>query len=104
MLEYAVYMICPPERCAEILWRDEQQKAQAAEALKIAAHDLLELGVIDAIVPEPEGGAHTAPEKAVQGLREEISSFLEQCRRGVWTLDKRRGKIRRMGRWLSLES
>jgi acetyl-CoA carboxylase carboxyl transferase subunit alpha len=58
MQEYAVYSVIPPEGCAAILWRDANRKVEAAEALKITAPDLLLLGLIDEIVPEPPGGAH----------------------------------------------
>ena len=58
MQEFAVYSVIPPEGCAAILWRDANRKVEAAEALKITAPDLLELGLIDEIVPEPPGGAH----------------------------------------------
>jgi acetyl-CoA carboxylase carboxyl transferase subunit alpha len=59
MHEFAIYSVIPPEGCAAILWRDSGRKIEAAEALKITAPDLLKLGVIDEIVPEPTGGAHT---------------------------------------------
>ena len=59
MHEFAIYSVIPPEGCAAILWRDSGRKVEAADALKITAPDLLRLGVIDEIVPEPVGGAHT---------------------------------------------
>ena len=59
MHEFAIYSVIPPEGCAAILWRDSGRKVEAAEALKITAPDLLKLGIIDEIVPEPTGGAHT---------------------------------------------
>jgi len=59
MHEFAIYSVIPPEGCAAILWRDSGKKVEAAEALKLTAADLLRLGVIDEIVPEPRGGAHT---------------------------------------------
>jgi len=58
MQEFAIYSVIPPEGCAAILWRDSTKKAQAAEALKLTAPDLLRAGIIDEIVPEPIGGAH----------------------------------------------
>ena len=58
MQEFAIYSVIPPEGCAAILWRDSAKKAQAAEALKLTAPDLLKAGIIDEIVPEPVGGAH----------------------------------------------
>ncbi len=59
MHEFAIYSVIPPEGCAAILWRDSNRKVEAAEALKLTAPDLLRVGVIDEIVPEPTGGAHT---------------------------------------------
>ncbi len=99
MFEHAIYVICPPERCAEILWRNVEQKELAASALRVTAHDLLELGVIDAVLPEPGGGAHRNPEGAAQVLAEEIEAFLRQCKEGRWSLDRRQERYRRMGVW-----
>src|SRR5204863_258990 len=62
MLENSVYSVISPEGCAAILWKDASQRERAAEALKITAEDLLELGVIDEIIAEPPGGAHADPE------------------------------------------
>ena len=59
MHQFAIYSVIPPEGCAAILWRDSKRKVEAAEALKLTAPDLLGFGVIDEIVPEPTGGAHT---------------------------------------------
>ncbi|MEO6214339.1 MAG: acetyl-CoA carboxylase carboxyltransferase subunit alpha [Vicinamibacterales bacterium] len=67
MQEFAVYSVIPPEGCAAILWRDANRKVEAAAALKITAPDLLAMGVIDAIIPEPPGGAHN-DEAAATGL------------------------------------
>ena len=64
MQEFSVYSVIPPEGCAAILWRDANRKVDAAEALKITAPDLLELGLIDEIIPEPAGGAHNDPARA----------------------------------------
>lgn len=100
MFEYAVYMICPPERCAEILWRDAEKKDLAASALRVTAQDLQELGVIDHVMPEPRGGAHRCVETATQVLREEIASFLAKCDRNEWSCEKRAEKFSRMGQWL----
>ena len=61
MQEYAIYSVIPPEGCAAILWRDSNKKVEAAEALKLTAPDLLKAGIIDEIIPEPVGGAHTDP-------------------------------------------
>jgi len=102
MFEYAVYMICPPERCAEILWRDVDKKEMAASALKVSAAEVKELGVIDKVLPEPNGGAHNDPNAAAKVLANEISMFLEGCRTGTWTREKRQEKFQRMGRWMEV--
>jgi acetyl-CoA carboxylase carboxyl transferase subunit alpha len=101
MLENAVYMICPPERCAEILWRDVNRKEDAATALRVTAGDLLDLGVIDTIVQEGPCGAHRDPEPAVQGLRATVAAFLEANPLGMKAdVDARMKKFARMGRWV----
>jgi acetyl-CoA carboxylase carboxyl transferase subunit alpha len=64
MHQFAIYSVIPPEGCAAILWRDANRKIDAAEALKLTAPDLLRLGVVDEIVSEPVGGAHTNPNQA----------------------------------------
>src|ERR1700689_41244 len=69
MLENAVYSVISPESCAAIIYRDSSRAALAAAALKITAPDLLELGIIDGIVPEPPGGAHVDPDLAAEALR-----------------------------------
>lgn len=99
MFEHAIYVICPPERCAEILWRDASKKELAASALKITAHDLKRLGVIDAILPEPGGGAHRDPDGAAQVLAQEIETFLASAKAGEFSPEKRRKKFRSMGVW-----
>lgn len=102
MFEHAIYVICPPERCAEILWRDVDKKEQAAAALRVTANDLLQLGVIDVVLPEPGGGAHRNPNAAAQTLAEELERFLAGCKEGRWSLERRREKFRRMGTWQEL--
>jgi acetyl-CoA carboxylase carboxyl transferase subunit alpha len=69
ILENAYYSVISPEGCAAILWKDRSAAAKAAEALKITAKDLLELGLVDEIVPEPLGGAHTNHEAMAQTLQ-----------------------------------
>src|SRR5690606_2324905 len=64
MHEFAIYSVIPPEGCAAILWRDAGRKVEAAQALRLTAPDLLGFGIIDEIVPEPTGGAHTNHEQA----------------------------------------
>jgi acetyl-CoA carboxylase carboxyl transferase subunit alpha len=99
MMEHAIYVICPPERCAEILWRDVEKKELAASALRVTAGELKELGVVDVVLQEPPGGAHRNPEGAAEVLREELRRFLDGCRKGVWTVEKRRRKFRNFGVW-----
>ena len=67
MLEHAVYSVISPEGCAAILWRSGDQAPAAAEAMRLTAQDLHELGVVDQIIPEPLGGAHRAPEERDRG-------------------------------------
>ena len=74
MQEFAVYSVIPPEGCAAILWRDAGRKVEAAEALKITAPDLLARGIVDAIVPEPLGGAHQDPDAAAAAGRRGASA------------------------------
>ena len=81
MFENSVYSVISPEGCAAILWKDASQRERAAEALKITADDLLELSVIDEIIPEPPGGAHADPEAAAQALGEALRRQLRQLRK-----------------------
>ena len=78
MQEFAVYSVIPPEGCAAILWRDANRKVEAAEALKITAPDLLALGLIDAIVPEPTGGAHNDYEAATALVDQALAQALAE--------------------------
>ena len=81
MLENSVYSVISPEGCAAILWKDASQRERAAEALKITAQDLLKLGVIDEIVPEPPGGAHSDPDAAAASLGDALQRHLGQLRK-----------------------
>src|SRR5881628_681135 len=81
MLENSVYSVISPEGCAAILWKDASQKERAAEALKLTATDLLGLGVIDEIIREPPGGAHSDPDAAAQALSESLRRQLRQLSR-----------------------
>jgi acetyl-CoA carboxylase carboxyl transferase subunit alpha len=78
MMEYAVYSVISPEGCASILWKDASMAPKAAEALKLTAPHLKELGVIDAIVPEPLGGAHANWDEAAQNLKEAVSNAFSE--------------------------
>ena len=77
VMEYAYYSVISPEGCAAILWKDRAAAPQAAAALKITAPDLLSLGIADAIVPEPLGGAHRDPAAAAQNVRNAIVAQLD---------------------------
>jgi acetyl-CoA carboxylase carboxyl transferase subunit alpha len=81
MLENSVYSVITPEGCAAILWRDASQRERAAEALKLTAQDLLRLKVIDEIIVEPVGGAHSDPEAAAEALGEALRRHLRELRR-----------------------
>jgi acetyl-CoA carboxylase carboxyl transferase subunit alpha len=100
MQEFAVYSVIPPEGCAAILWRDPARKVEAAEALKITAPDLLARGIIDEIVPEPNGGAHNDVEAAAGSLDEALWRTLEAVSGDVPAvrLERRYQKFRQMGR------
>jgi acetyl-CoA carboxylase carboxyl transferase subunit alpha len=99
MHEFAIYSVIPPEGCAAILWRDTDKKIEAAEALKLTAPDLLGLGVIDEIVKEPIGGAHTDPAAATRLLEGALATALaETSALDVHTrLELRYRKFRTMG-------
>jgi len=81
MLENSVYSVITPEGCAAILWKDAGQRERAAEALKLTAQDLLRLGVIDEIIPEPAGGAHADPDATAQRLGATLRRHLLELRR-----------------------
>src|SRR5437763_11612061 len=76
MLEHAIYTVISPEGCASILWRDAAHAQEAAEALQLTAQDLLRLGVIDRVVPEPLGGAHRVPQEAIAALGDSLAETL----------------------------
>lgn len=78
MLEYSIYSVISPEGCASILWRSAEYAKQAAQALRLTARDLQELGVIDAVIEEPLGGAHRAREETFHRVGLAIESSLEE--------------------------
>ncbi len=78
MLEHSIYTVAAPEAAASILWRDSAFAANAAETMKITAHDLLERGLIEEIVPEPLGGAHRDPAAMAEILKETIKRHLDE--------------------------
>ena len=99
MLEYAIYSVISPEGCAAILWGDAARAPDAAESMKITAPDLARLGVIDAIVPEPVGGAHRDWDGAAAHLRAALRSHLGDLasKSGDALVAERYEKFRRMG-------
>jgi acetyl-CoA carboxylase carboxyl transferase subunit alpha len=99
MMEYAYYSVISPEGCAAILWKDGERTPDAAEALRLTAPDLQKLGLIDGIIPEPQGGAHRAPIVAMGEVKKTIASELEALARIPIEdlLARRRAKYRRAG-------
>jgi acetyl-CoA carboxylase carboxyl transferase subunit alpha len=99
MQEFSVYSVIPPEGCAAILWRDANKKIEAATALKITAPDMLQLGLVDGIIPEPAGGAHNDYDTASALVDQALSAALDDV--GALDvqqrLDARYEKFRRMG-------
>jgi acetyl-CoA carboxylase carboxyl transferase subunit alpha len=102
MLEYAVYSVISPEGCASILWKDQKQVETAAGAMRMTAADLVELGVADAVVAEPAGGAHRDPDAAADAVGEAIARELSVlgALAPAARLDQRYEKFRRMGSFL----
>lgn len=80
MLEHAVYSVISPEGCASILWKDAEKMREAAEALRLTAQDLKQLGVIDKIIPEPMGGAHRHATDAIDAVGKAISEMLKDLK------------------------
>jgi acetyl-CoA carboxylase carboxyl transferase subunit alpha len=76
MLEHAIYSVISPEGCASILWRSAENAQDAAEALRLTAQEMLRLGVVDRVVPEPLGGAHRQPQQAIAALGAAIDEAL----------------------------
>ncbi|MDR1929869.1 MAG: acetyl-CoA carboxylase carboxyltransferase subunit alpha [Treponema sp.] len=101
MLENAIYSVISPEGCASILLRDAAKAKDAAVMLRITSDDLLEFKVINGIIPEPPGGAHTDPDKTARIIREILSRDLEDlCSRNTEVLVRYRNqKIRKAGHW-----
>jgi acetyl-CoA carboxylase carboxyl transferase subunit alpha len=78
ILEYGTYSVISPEGCAAILWKDQNRKADAAEAMRLTAPDLLDLGIVDAIIPEPAGGAHTDPAATCRRVGDVVEGALAE--------------------------
>ena len=104
MLENAIYSVISPEGCAAILWKKDGEVGQdeytrAAEALKLTARDLLGLGIIDGMIPEPPGGAHRAPEETAENMKREILKAVDELS-GLppeRLIESRYQKLRRIG-------
>ncbi len=99
MLEYSWYSVISPEGCAAILWRDGAHAPEAAEALKVVADDLMQLGIVDKIIPEPPSGAHNDYDLAAANVKSAVADALAQLRDLPTQdlLDQRLDKYRRMG-------
>ncbi len=106
MMENAVYSVISPEGCASIMWRDASKKALAAEAMKITATDLSELGCIDGIVPEPEGGAHSDHEAAAALLDQALQGYYDAVKHAPLQelLVSRYNKFRNMAQFYRVEA
>jgi len=101
MLENSIYSVISPEGCAALVWRNAEEAPRAAAALRLAAPDLLELGLIDGVVPEPPGGAHTDPRTTVKRVMREVELALSELKRldSSELLARRRAKYLAMGRY-----
>jgi acetyl-CoA carboxylase carboxyl transferase subunit alpha len=99
MFENSVYSVISPEGCAAILWKDATQRERAAEALKLTGDDLVRLGIVDEVIPEPVGGAHFDPEAAGEALREALVRHVKEVSRlkGARLIKKRHDKFAAMG-------
>jgi len=99
MLENAYYSVISPEGCAAILWKHRKHAPEAAEALKLAAPDLVKMGLVDGVISEPAGGAHTDPQQAADNIRATIEKELKVLTKAPIEklLKERYEKFRRMG-------
>ena len=99
MLQYTIYSVISPEGCAAILWKDQERREDAAAALRLTAPDLARIGIIDGIVPEPLGGAHTDPDAAGKALGDQLATALDELTPldGDALVDDRYRKFRAMG-------
>jgi len=103
MMENSIYSVISPEGCAAIMWRDAAKKDVAAEALRITPEDLSSLGVIDDVVPEPEGGAHADWDAAAVLLAQSLARHLEDVQKipPENLLEARYEKFRKMAQFFS---
>ena len=99
MLEHSIYSVISPEGCASILWKDAEKMREAAEALRLTARDLSQLGVIDRVVPEPVGGAHRDRAATIRSVGKAIEAELKalEGKRGDKLVEARRRKFLEMG-------
>jgi acetyl-CoA carboxylase carboxyl transferase subunit alpha len=99
MMEYAWYSVCSPEACSAILWKGADNASEAAEALKLTSRHLRRLGIIDAVIAEPQGAAHRDPATAARSLEQHVSKALRELSRCKVEnlLEKRYEKFRQMG-------
>ena len=99
MLEHSIYSVISPEGCASILWRSAEQAKEAAEALRLTAQDLLRLGVIDDIIPEPLGGAHRGGKMTINAVGDKLEASIRELLRdsGPQLKQARRQKFLDMG-------
>ena len=100
MLEHSIYSVISPEGCASILWRDADRAQDAAKALKLTAHDLKTLGIIDIVIPAPLGGAHRQPGTVISAVGEALASAIKEFvgLEGGVIKTKRREKFLAMGK------
>jgi acetyl-CoA carboxylase carboxyl transferase subunit alpha len=105
ILENAYYSVISPEACSAILWKDRRHAAEAAEALKLTAQDLIGLGVVDEIVPEPEGGAHRDHDLAAANLGTALRQNLERITAKPLEklMQQRYEKFRKLGKFTESE-
>ncbi|MEK7448414.1 MAG: acetyl-CoA carboxylase carboxyltransferase subunit alpha [Planctomycetota bacterium] len=102
ILENAYFSVISPEGCAAILWRDGSKAPEAAKVLKLTAHDLLKLGIVDEIIPEPLGGAHRDSQWTANVLKQTLLRYLEELKSVplATLLEQRYEKYRRIGQFL----
>jgi acetyl-CoA carboxylase carboxyl transferase subunit alpha len=101
MMEHAIYSVISPEGCAAILWRTAEERDKAARALKITSRDLLERGIVEEVVPEPQGGAHSDWDEAAENLREALVRNLGELEalEPQELIRQRQAKFEAMGEW-----
>jgi len=102
MMENGWYSVISPEGCAAILWRDAAHASKAAEAMKVAASDLIDLGIIDEIIKEPLGGAHNDPDQAAETVKKAIIKNLKELLKIPLQklIEQRVAKFSKMGAWV----